>query len=157
MRAQPVEHLVAQRLRLQHHRVGTVARDLAGQPVGHPDVDADLLAAAAVQRPRTDDVGPAPQRGGAPVGDPHPGLRSGRRLADHLVHDLAQVNPVGRLDRTCGADGRHVGADARQPESAGGLPVAVMADEVPAPPIGDHTPRLDGADRVRLVSPTIRN
>ena len=112
LRTQPVQHLVAQGLRLQHHGVRAVAGDLTGQPVGHPDVDADLLAVAAVQRARAQHDGPTAQRGAAPVGDPHPGLRSGRRLADHPVHDLAQVHAVGRLDGTGRADGRHVGADA---------------------------------------------
>ena len=57
--AQPVQHFGAQCLRLQHHRVGAVAGDLAGQPVRHPDVDADLLAVAAAERPRAEHAAPA--------------------------------------------------------------------------------------------------
>ena len=73
-------------------------------------------------------------------------------LADRPVDDLAQVDPVGPLHRAGRADGRDVGADAGQPESSGGVAVAVVADEVPAAAVGDHTPRLDGAGGVRLAA-----
>src|SRR6185312_2086110 len=110
-------------------------RDLAGQPVRHPDVDADLLAVAAAQRPRTDHHRATPQRRGPPVGDPDRGLRARRRLTDHLVHDLAQVHAFGRLDGAGRTDDRHVRAYAGEPERAGGVSIAVVADEVPAAPI----------------------
>ena len=52
------------------------------------------LTVAAVEGAWAEHERESAQRGGAPVGNPHLGLRAGRCLADDLVHDLARVAPT---------------------------------------------------------------
>lgn len=153
MRAQPGQHVVAQRLRLEHHRVGAVPGDVAGELVGAADVRLDHLAVAAAQLPGADGPpGPA-QRGRPPVCHPHPGLPAGRRrghVGDSLGDDPAQVDAVRHGDRAGRADRGDARSDPGQPERAGGVAVAVVAHQIPAALLGDHAPGLDGAGGVRL-------
>ena len=88
-----------------------------------------------------------------PVGDPHLGLRAGRCLADHLVHDLAQVHPVPEAVTAPAAPTTVTSAPMRDSRNVrGGVAVAVVADEVPAVPVGHHTPWFDRPHRVRLAA-----
>ncbi len=63
---------------------------------------------------------------------------------------LRRSTPVGHGDRAGRADRGDLGTDPRQPEGAGGVAVAVVADEIPAALLGDHTPRFDGPRGVGL-------
>lgn len=153
MRAQPGQHVVAQRLRLEHHRVGAVPGDVAGELVGGADVQLDHLAVAAAQLPGADGPPGPTQRGRPPVGHPHPGLPAGRRrghVGDGLGDDPAQVDAVRHGDRAGRADRGDARSDPGQPEGAGGVAVAVVAHQIPAALLGDHAPGLDGAGGVRL-------
>ena len=65
---------------------------------------------------------------------------------------MGALNKPGREDRADRPDYRHLRADTRESERAHSVTVAVPADQIPAAVIGDHPPRLDGADAVRLDS-----
>ena len=150
MGAQPGQHILAQRLWLEHDGVGPVAGNVTCQPVSGSDVEFDHLAIAAAQVPSTCGPSGAPQRGGPPVGDPHPGLPAGRRFSDRVGHDPAQVDVVGHRDRAGRTDRRDLSTDPREPEHTGVVAVAVVADQIPAALLGDHAPRLDRARGVGL-------
>src|SRR6476661_5418037 len=143
---------VAQRLWLECDGIRAVAGDFAAEPVQHADVDGDLLAGSTTQRQGADDGGSAAQSGGAAVGHPDTGLAGVGPFPDCAVHDLAQVDLVGALYRAGRADGGDVGADAGQPERAGGVAVTVVADQVPTAPVGDDAPGLDGAGGVGVAA-----
>ena len=85
------------------------------------------------------------EEGSAPLSHPHRGVRPGRRLCDRGGDNLGQVDTVGNGHRAGLADRRDIGTDAREPEGTGVVAVAVVTYEIPAAPVGNDTPRLDGA------------
>ena len=70
---------------------------------------------------------------------------------DSLIIDNGpQVGIGGAIHNTLRLKGFHVGADPGEPEGTGGIPVPIVSDEIPAPLGSPHSPRFDGAHRIRL-------
>ncbi len=75
------------------------------------------------------------------------GRRLGRRVWATI---LRRSTPSGTVTAPGGPIGVDLSADPGEPEGAGGVAVAVVADQIPAALLGDHAPRLDGARGVGL-------
>ncbi len=142
---------------LERDGVGAVAGDLAGQPVGHADVDGDLLARRGRASARgADHGGLAAQRGGAALGDPDPGLRSPvgatRRPRGATISRRFDPRRAG-APRRRGPIGVHVGARCARAGRCGWRRGRGHGRRgTSGPRCGDHAPRLDRAGGVRVVA-----